>query len=329
MPVVRLVLSLLMLASPALAHSGAIPLKTTGEFTWQGVASNWFSWDFHPSILIGTALLVTLYLLATTRWRIRYGWSDTPVSRGQRNMFWTSVALLYLTLDGPLHHIADELLFCAHMLQHMTLQLLWAPLLLLSIPKWLWPVLLKPRFIHRIARIVTRPMVAFVLYNAVVYGWHFPPAYNTALETHNWHIVQHLMFMSVSLLTWFVTLGPVPELQATFPRRMVFIFAHMLAMKALGLIISLSDHVLYTFYESQPRVFGLDAFGDQQLGGMLMWLPGGALLWAGLGRLWWQWVRSGTPARGSSGIPALDAARRATLQAKADSAAALQASEAT
>jgi putative membrane protein len=307
----------LCLPALAFAHTGPLPLKVTGEFDWRGIAANWFSWDIHPSILIGTTLFVALYFLATTRWRVRYGWSDTPIDPRQRGMFLGSVALLYLTLDGPLHHIADDLLFCAHMLQHMILQLLWAPLIVLSVPIWLWQAVLRRPWVARTARLVTRPMVAFVLYNALVFGWHFPRAYNTALEVHNIHILQHIMFMSVSVLTWFVVLAPVPELRATYPRRMVFIFAHMLAMKALGLIISLSDHVLYTFYEHQPRVFGIDALGDQQFGGMLMWLPGGALLWAGLGRVWWQWVRSGTPERGSTGIPALDASRRAQLAARA------------
>lgn len=324
---IGMVLAGIATPSAALAHSGDLPLRGPGEWSWQGISDDWFGWDFHPSILIGIVILVALYLMATTRWRVKYGWSAEAPHPSKRGMFYASVVLLFLSLDGPLHHLADELLFCAHMLQHMILQLVWAPLLLLAMPTWLWPVILKPKPVMAVARFVSRPATAFVIYNAVVFGWHLPGFYNYALENHAWHIVQHLMFMSSAVLTWFVMLAPEPSLRATFPRRMIFIFAHMLAMKALGLMISMSDHVLYTFYERQPRVFGIDALGDQQLGGMLMWLPGGALLWVGLGRIWWQWVRSGTPDKGMTGIPAIDAARKAGRTAAAAEAAAASAQQ--
>ena len=323
----RFWMALLALLAPAVAFAHTpdySKLKGPGEFSWGGISAGWFTWDFHPSILIGTVTLVALYVLANTRWRKQYGWSDVPATPRQRRFFGYSVALLYLTLDGPLHHLSDDLLFSAHMLQHMLLQLLWAPLLILSIPEWLWAVIVRPRWIHAFAVKMSRPMTAFFVYNGVVWGWHYPNFYETALEQHGWHIFQHLLFMAVSLQTWFVVLGPLTELRPTYGARMVFIFAHMVAMKALGLTISLSDHVLYPFYARAPRLFGIDALGDQQLGGMLMWLPGGGVLWAGLGRVWWQWVRKGTPAKGLTGIPAVDAARAAGRAAQAAEAAAGQ-----
>lgn len=303
----------LLVPSLALAHPSGLPeLRERADFVLDN-AHNWIVWEVHESLVIGTLLMVALYTWAVGPGRVKYGWGDTPVSPRQRGLFYATMTMMYLTLDGPLHHLADDLLFSAHMAQHMILQLIWAPLVILTVPAWLWAAMLRPRPIAALARFFTRPMTAFITYNAVVFGWHIPQMYNLALTQHNWHIVQHLMFMSAAVLMWWVNLTPLAEYRASYPKRMVFILASMLAMKVLGLIISLSDEVLYTFYLSQPRAWGLDALGDQQLGGMLMWLPGGALLWAGLGRVWWLWVKSGTPDKGKTGIAAIDEARAARM----------------
>ncbi len=304
----------LFVPSLAFGHPSGLPaLRERADFVLDN-AHSWVIWEVHESLVIGTVLVVALYTWAIGPGRRKYGWSDTPASPKQRGLFYGTMLMMYLTLDGPLHHLADELLFSAHMAQHMILQLIWAPLVVISVPVWLWEAMLRPRPIHAAARFFSRPMTAFVTYNGIVFGWHVPQMYNLALTQHNFHIVQHLMFMSSAVLMWWVMIAPVAEFRATYQKRMVFILANMLAMKVLGLIISLSDEVLYTFYLSQPRAWGLDALGDQQLGGMLMWLPGGGLLWAGLGRVWWQWVRSGTPAKGTTGIAAIDNARAARLK---------------
>lgn len=304
----------LLSASAAFAHPSGLPaLKERADFVVDN-AADWIAFDLHPSILIGILTLTLLYNLAVTVWRVRFGWSKTPVEPKQRGLFHATMILLFFTLDGPLHHLADNLLFSAHMLQHMILQLLWAPLLIISVPDWLWRViLLKNPTVAVMARWLTRPMVAFVLYNGVIFGWHFPDFYNAALSYHPLHIFQHLVFMSTAIVMWWVMISPLPELRASYGKRMVFILINMLMMKALGLMLSMSDHVLYTFYLTQPRAWGMDALSDQQLGGMLMWLPGGALLWAGLGRVWWQWVRTGTPARGLTGIAEIDNARKSLI----------------
>ena len=304
-------LLLVLLPQTVWAHPSGMPqLKERADFVLDN-AHTWMIWDVHESLVIGSLTLLVLFAWAIGPGRRKYGWSDVPATPRQRGLFLGTTTLMYFTLDGPLHHLADDLLFSAHMLQHMILQLLWAPLLVVAVPPWLWRAMLRPAPVAALARFFSRPMVAFVTYNAIVFGWHIPGMYNLALTTHGFHIVQHLMFMSSAVLMWWVMIAPLDEYRATYAHRMVFVLANMLAMKTLGLIISLSDDVLYTFYLSQPRAWGIDALGDQQLGGMLMWLPGGGLLWAGLGRVWWQWVKTGTPDRGKTGIASIDNARAA------------------
>lgn len=297
----------LLLPTALLAHPSGLPALRERAGVAFDNAGTWIVWDFHESIVIGTLLLGIGYWLGITRWRVQAKLSETPAPRWQIALFYANLAVLYLSLDGPLHHLADELLFSAHMLQHMLLQLLWAPLLILAVPEWLWRGLYQLPGVRPWARWASRPFVAFFLFNGVIFGWHVPQMYDLALRVHGFHILQHLMFMSTAVVLWFVVIAPLPELRGEFARRMIFVMANMLAMKVLGLTISLADDVLYPFYASQPRAWGMDVLSDQQLGGLLMWMPGGGILWFGLGRVFWQWVRKGTPERGRTGIPEIDA----------------------
>ena len=291
------------------AHPSGLPqLRDRAGLVWQDATAA-LVWDVHESIVIGVLLLALLYGLAVTRWRVKYGWSDRPAETWQVALFYGNCGLLYVTLDGVLHHLADELFFSAHMLQHMLLQLIWAPLLVFSVPDWLWRALLRPRVLGRIGGFLSRPIVAFLAFNGFMWGWHYPAMYELALRNHPWHILQHLCFMTSAVLLWWVLIAPLPELRASYARRMIFIFANMLAMKALGLSLALSDHVIYPFYSENVRALGLDPLSDQQLGAMLMWMPGGGFLWFGMARIWWQWLRSGTPQKGLTGIASIDAAR--------------------
>ncbi|MSQ82836.1 MAG: cytochrome c oxidase assembly protein [Myxococcales bacterium] len=295
----------------AWAHPGnLIAGRTTTALTAIG---DWFIWDIHESIIIGTLSLAAAYSWALLRWHRRLGLSGEAASRSQKVYFFGSLALMYLSLDGPLHHLADELLFSAHMLQHMVLQLMWAPLLVLGVPKWLWQALYDLRGAGAFARFVTRPWPALLLFQAAMWGWHFPQLYNLALEVHAWHIVEHLCFMVTAVIFWFVVVAPLPHLARSLPKRLVFIGLNMTAMKTLGLILTMSSELIYTFYATAPRVLGIDVMSDQQVGGMIMWMPGGGLMWFGVGRVFWLWVNKGTPQRGLTGIAHLDRKRAAQL----------------
>ncbi len=302
---------LLALASVAFAHPGnLIQGRVTPNLTPVG---QWFVWDFHESIAIGTAVLAAAYAWALRRWHPKLGLPGIAATGAQKGCYYGGLAVMYLSLDGPLHHLADELLFSAHMLQHMLLQLVWAPLLILGVPAWLWQALYELPGADRFARFISRPWPAFWAFQAAMWTWHLPRLYNLALEVHAWHIVEHLCFMVTAVVFWFVVIAPLPHLARSLPKRMAFIFLNMTAMKTLGLILTMSSVIIYPFYISAPRVFGIDVLSDQQVGGMIMWMPGGGLMWFGVGRVFWLWVNRATPARGLTGIAHLDRARHAAL----------------
>ena len=90
--------------------------------------------EIHLSVLIGTVYLAAVYLLAVGPAREKYGWDGDAVSPWRKASFLGSVALIFLTLNGPLHTLSDEYLFSAYMVQHMLLMLIMPPFLIMGIP---------------------------------------------------------------------------------------------------------------------------------------------------------------------------------------------------
>ena len=166
------------------------------------------------------------------------------------------------------------------------------PLLLLGTPAWLIRPLLRTRGMRGIAGFLTRPLIAFAIYNVVFVIWHFPFMYNTALENHDLHIIQHLMFIGTATMMWWPVVNPVPELaRMPGPVQILYLFAIGLPASVVSAFIALSEDVVYPFYGRAPRVMELTALEDQQLGGMIMWVPGMILLWAAITVVFFRWAR--------------------------------------
>lgn len=266
--------------------SGAALLHGGAEFSWS-------RFDVHVSVLVGCVLFAGLYLLAVGAWRARLGGPAEPVARGRIAAFLSGVAILFLALNGPIHDLSDNFLFSAHMFQHMLLMLIVPPLLLLGVPAWLVRAALRVRGVTPLARALTHPIVAYVVYNAIFIGWHFPGLYNRALVDHDLHIVQHLMFMAAATMMWWPAVSPAPELQR-IPEgllQMGYLFAFAIPATVVSAFITMSDRVLYPFYEAAPRVFGLSPLEDQRLGGVIMWIPGMLIFWVAIGAIFFRWTR--------------------------------------
>ena len=257
-----------------------------------GEAAN-FSWTrftMHPSTIIGAALFLFVYFMGIGPWRMKYNWGKVPPLY-QPVCFVAGVVVLLLSLNGPLHDLGDNYLFSAHMVQHLLLTLIMPPLLLAGTPDWLLRALIRNTVGFSIARILTHPLIAFGLYNLVLVGWHFPIFYNWALENHNVHIVQHLMFITTATIMWMPVADPLPELRRMHgPVRMLYLFILSVPMAVLSALITLSEHVLYGWYSNAPRVFNLNPADDQQLGGVIMWVPGALVFWVAISIIFYNWA---------------------------------------
>ncbi|MGI9060814.1 MAG: cytochrome c oxidase assembly protein [Ktedonobacteraceae bacterium] len=230
-------------------------------------------WDWEPSIVVGTALIVALYLYALNSLRKRY-YPEEQVKTGQTVAFLLGIFIMFLSLVSPLDELGDSYLFSAHMLQHLCLTMVGPPLLLIGTPAWMVKPLLRNRAIFLIAKFFTYPAIAFFLFNADFWLWHAPPLYNATLENQSIHILEHLTFIVFGVLNWWPIFSPLEE---GLPRlspggRILYLFLSGMPMVALGAGLTFAPP-LYAPYLAAPRIWGLSPATDQQLGGLIMWVP--------------------------------------------------------
>ncbi|HZF67753.1 MAG TPA: cytochrome c oxidase assembly protein [Gemmatirosa sp.] len=243
----------------------------------------------HASTVLGIAALAVLY-----EWRARRAPVSGSPTAPQRAAFHAALLLLFLSLNGPVHDLSDTFLFSAHMIQHLVLELLVPPLLLVGTPGWMLRPLLRPRAVRAVAERVTRPAWCFAIFNLVLAGWHLPPAYNLALAHHPVHITQHLMFIAASVIMWWPLLGSLPELpRPSYPVQLLYCFLMTIPMSIVSIYIVYADRVLYPAYATAPRIFGISPLEDQRIGGLVMWIPGGLYFLLVMSVVFFRWSQRG------------------------------------
>jgi putative membrane protein len=194
---------------------------------------------------------------------------------------------LVVALVSPLHALGERY-FSVHMVQHLLLTLVAPPLLLLSnsMPVLLWALpaeeraglgmlVGRPGPLRSLLRGLTRPLVSWLLFILAQWLWHQPGAYQIALENPWAHYAEHLSFFITATLFWWPVIGaaPLPS-PLSYPARMLYTFFAWMPNTFLGAGLTLSAGVLYPFYTHQA---GVDVYADQQLAGLLMWMPGDVL----------------------------------------------------
>ncbi|MBD8530725.1 MULTISPECIES: cytochrome c oxidase assembly protein [unclassified Massilia] len=285
---------LLLLAGAARAHDVAAPVPPP------------LGWTFEPWVVLCLGLSALLYGLGLARL-----WKKSGEGRARLRLQAWSFGAGWLALAAALVSPIDAmgtLLFSAHMLQHEAMMIVAAPLLVLGRPFALWMWGLPPRWrrpvgaavrvraVHAAWTLLTWPLFAWLLHAAVLWLWHAPLFFEAALHSNAIHTLQHVSFLGSALLFWWAVLGI-----GTFrPQRglsMLYIFTTMAHTGALGALLTWSGIVWYPSYIGAGEAFGMDALEDQQLGGLIMWVPGGlAYLIAGLA-LVAKWLGH-TPAAG-------------------------------
>ena len=223
--------------------------------------------------------------------------------------------LLILVLEGPIDFYAEEMFFI-HMIQHLTLMVIIAPLLLSAnaMPIFIWgtpkkmrSVLSKPfagnSFSKKILTIITRPRYSLLLYVLNLYLWHIPFFYNLTLSSDTFHFINHALFVFMALLLWWPIIGPAPvRTNLTIPQKIVYVLVAVTPSAALAAFITLSGDPIYN-YESTPLHWNmLSHKEDQTWGGLIMWLPGNFLFFGVLTTLFFKWSKQ----EESSALPKMD-----------------------
>lgn len=229
-------------------------------------------WNWEPSILIATVLITGLYLYAIGPLRKRY-FPEEPVKTGQTVSFLLGIFFMFLSLVSPLDELGDSYLFSAHMVQHLVLTMIGPPLLVIGTPGWFIKPLVRNKIAFRVAKALTYPAVAFVLYNVDFWLWHAPPLYNATLENQNIHILEHLTFIIFGILNWWPMFSQSKDLpRLSIGGQVLYLFLSGMPSVLLGAGLTFSPP-LYAPYIAAPRVWGISAATDQQLGGLIMWVP--------------------------------------------------------
>jgi len=238
------------------------------------------SWGAPPWLLacLGVSLLMYAAGAARLYARSRLG---RPQLRRRAACFGAGWCVLAAALASPLD-AAGSVSFAAHMVQHELLMIVAAPLLVLGRPLgvwlWSWPQaarngggrLTRLRPLQAVWNMLTRPINAWLLHFAALWLWHVPAWFQLALLRPGWHAVQHVSFLFPALLFWWSVLG-----RASRSSAMAYLFTTMLHTGALGALFALSATVWYPAYGGSAAEYGLSALEDQQLGGLIMWVPGG------------------------------------------------------
>ncbi len=247
-------------------------------------------WILEPAITLGLLALSLGYLYAVGPLRRRLGLAPR-VERKQVACFLSAMLIMFVALQGPLHELSDYYLFSAHMLQHLLVTLIMPPLLLKGLPDWLLRPVLQQRYVLPAARVLTSPFVAFAPFNVVFALWHVPGFYQSALGQPAIHSLEHMLFMSTAVLTWWPVFSPTPLLpRLSEPAQMLYLFAQSIIPTILGALITFADFVLYRFYAAAPRVVGLSPLDDQQAAGLLMWLGGASITLFVLTMRFFSWM---------------------------------------
>jgi putative membrane protein len=286
MPIAVPALLLLALsAGPASAH-GPVPVQPE---------TLWLSWSLDPWVLVPLAVVHWLYGRGVLRLWAQAG-RGRGVSRANVMSFAAGEAALVIALVSPLDALGGTLL-TAHMAQHALLVAVAPPLLLLgrlgAAFAWALPGGGRKRLLAsaawrwaaRLGRALARPLLAAALHGLALWLWHAPALFEAALE-HPWlHALEHATFFGTALLFWRAVLdaGPLrragPALGAAL--------ATLVHGGLLAALITMAPHPFYGWYAGRSLLWGLDALEDQQLGGLLMWVPMGMIyLGACLGLAW-------------------------------------------
>ena len=241
------------------------------------IGSLWTHWHGHTEVLLGLAIFQAAYLLAVGPVRERYNLAESADPR-QTATFTLGVFVIFFSILSPLHVLADEYLFSAHMLQHVLLTLVASPLLIIGTPDWVLRPLMRPDAVFRAARVATHPIVAFALFNIVFAMWHMPGLYNLSVTNHAIHIGEHLLFMATATLMWWPIASNMPELpRLSYPLRMVYLFLLSIAQLIVFGPVTFSSEPLYQWYVNAPEIWGVSPLVDQQLGAIVMKV-GGAMI---------------------------------------------------
>ena len=255
-----------------------------------------WSWTLDPLLLAALAGTAAAWVLAVGS--INAAHPGSPVAAWRSAAFIGGLLAILVALQSPIDTFADDL-FSVHMLQHLVLSFVAAPLLVLAGPMLIVLRLagastrrgvLLPLLRSRAVRIVTFPGLTWGLFVAVMWVAHFSPLFELALESEAVHQAEHALFLGSAFLYWLPAIGSEPlPWRLGWSGRLLYLLLGMPLSTVLGMLIVAQTSVLYRAYLSADAAAAL---ADQRLAGAVMWVGGDLISVALIGVLVVQWLRT-------------------------------------
>ena len=277
----------------AVAAHGPIPAEPPSA------ASLLLGWTFEPLPTLGIAVAGLWWWWAVRRVNAAHPTNPVPVGRSVAFAAGLT-ALAFALLSGIDRY--DTTLFSVHMVQHLLLALVAAPLIARSAPitlllrlaspvtrrRWILPALHS-----RVTKILAFPVVAWVIFAGVMWVSHFSPLFDAALEDPLIHDLEHALFLGAGLLFWWpaVALDPAPW-RMPHPARALYVLLQMPQNTFLAVVLLNAPTVLYAHYATLQRSWGLTALADQQAAAGIMWLAGDAIFLVAVMAIVLGWMRA-------------------------------------
>lgn len=220
--------------------------------------------------------------------------------------FFPGLVAIVVALASGVEALALDL-FSVHMVQHMLLTIVAAPLLMLGapirpllhgLPRALRVAIVRPlagaRAVRGALHVLRHPLVAVAIYVGGLYLWHWPALYDAAVENQALHTLEHAHFFFGALLFWSVVIDPEP-FRGTLPyaARIVYLLLAGAAQNTLlGGLLSFSSRVFYAHYSATTAALGVDALTDQRVGGAIMWVPGDTIFLIAASACFFIWLET-------------------------------------
>lgn len=237
----------------------------------------WTAWTFDPLVVAA---------LAGTALAYRRGWREGPDRATHRAAFWGGIVAIAVALVSPIDAMSGVLV-SAHMVQHVLLILVAAPLLAVSAPGG---ALLRgtPQVVRVVTRTTRRavgldaerlarlrsPIARWLLYVVTLWLWHASVVYGLAVQHEPIHVLEHATFLASASLVWSAILGPL-RVRVTRGLGLLGVFTLGLQGIFLSVLLTFAREPYYAEHIVAPAAWGLGPLADQQLAGVLMWIPAG------------------------------------------------------
>ena len=239
-------------------------------------------WRFqpHPEVWLLVVAVLFSYIYAVRVLGPAVVKNGPAITTKQRNAFIAGVLLLWLASDWPVHDIAEEYLYSMHMFQHMVLSYFMPPLILLAIPKWMFDAVLGADRVRKTFNWLAKPVIAGVLFNAIVMITHIPQIVNRSVSNAPLHYSMHVLLIVTALLVWVPICGPDRKLHLQSGGKMIYLFLMSVVPTVPAAWLTFAEGAVYKHYDTAVRVWGLSVTTDQQIAGAIMKTGGAIFLWS-------------------------------------------------